>query len=418
MQKANVCINCYSMLEKVAGMLKLNESEIDILTVPKRTFIFSFPVIMDDGKTRIFTGYRIQFNNARGPTKGGIRFHPEVDLEDVKTLAFLMTLKCAVLNLPFGGSKGGVIAAPDKLSKGELERLSREYIREVYRFIGPATDIPAPDVNTNPQIMAWMLDEYEKITGRHSPGFITGKPVELGGSAIRDISTALGGTFVLREIMNESMKEFGIKQHSKVVVQGFGNVGMNIAKLLYEQKYHIIAVSDSTIGVYNENGLDVSEIIEYKRINKSLRGFKNVKEITNEEILKLECDVLVPAALHDQITNENADEVKAKIILEMANRPLTPEADTILEKKGIIVIPDILANAGGVVVSYFEWVQNSMNYYWTSEEVLQKLESYMITATKEISKTSKNFKCSMRDAAYISAINKILYAEKLRGVLK
>jgi len=406
------------MLEKVAGMLKLNESEIDILTVPKRTFIFSFPVIMDDGKTRIFTGYRIQFNNARGPTKGGIRFHPEVDLEDVKTLAFLMTLKCAVLNLPFGGSKGGVIAAPDKLSKGELERLSREYIREVYRFIGPATDIPAPDVNTNPQIMAWMLDEYEKITGRHSPGFITGKPVELGGSAIRDISTALGGTFVLREIMNESMKEFGIKQHSKVVVQGFGNVGMNIAKLLYEQKYHIIAVSDSTIGVYNENGLDVSEIIEYKRINKSLRGFKNVKEITNEEILKLECDVLVPAALHDQITNENADEVKAKIILEMANRPLTPEADTILEKKGIIVIPDILANAGGVVVSYFEWVQNSMNYYWTSEEVLQKLESYMITATKEISKTSKNFKCSMRDAAYISAINKILYAEKLRGVLK
>ena len=402
------------MLDKVAGKLKLNQSEIDILTIPKSTFTFSFPVIMDDGSTKIFTGYRTQFNNARGPTKGGIRFHPEVDLEDVKTLAFLMTLKCAVVNLPFGGAKGGVVVDPKKLSKGELERLSRAFVRELYRFIGPETDIPAPDVNTNPQVMAWMLDEYEKITGKHAPGFITGKPIELGGSVVREFSTSLGGFFVLREIIKKI--KFNPKD-AKVVVQGFGNVGLNIAKILHEQKYKIIAVSDSKTGIYNENGLDIKKVIEYKEKNKSLNGFK-AKEITNKEILELECDVLIPSALGDQITQENANKIKTKIILEMANGPITPEADVILEKKGIIVAPDILANAGGVVVSYFEWVQNSMNYYWTEDEVLKKLEEYMVAATTEVEKECKNFKGSIRDALYILAINKILQAERLRGVLK
>lgn len=415
MEKDNVCINCYAMLDKVAGILKLNESEVDILTIPKRSFTFSFPVIMDDSTTKIFTGYRIQFNNARGPTKGGLRFHPKVDLEDVKTLAFLMTLKCAVVNIPYGGAKGGIVVDTKKISKGELERVSRAYIRELYRFIGPQTDIPAPDMNTNPQIMAWMLDEYEKITGKHAPGFITGKPLELGGSELRDISTSLGGTFVLREVLKEmNMKPEDIK----VAVQGFGNVGMNIAKILHEQKYKVIAVSDSKAGIYNENGLDVAKIIEHKDQQKSLKGFKDSKEITNEGLLELECDVLVPAALEDQITKENADKVKAKIILEMANRPVTPEADAILEKKGIVIVPDILANAGGVVVSYFEWVQNSMNYYWTREEVYKKLEEYMITATKEVEKACRNFKCSIRDALYVMAVKKILQAERLRGVLK
>ena len=415
MEKENVCIKCYNMLDKVAEKLKLNESEIDILTIPKRTFTFSFPVIMDDGSTKIFTGYRIQFNNARGPTKGGLRFHPEVDLEDVKMLSFLMALKCAVANIPFGGAKGGVTVDPKKISKGELERVSRAYMRELYKFIGPDTDIPAPDVSTNPEIMAWMLDEYEKIIGKHAPGVITGKPVELGGSLVKDISTSLGGVFVLKEII----KEFNMKpENTKVVVQGFGNVGMNAAKILHEQKYKVIAVSDSKTGIYDEKGLEIEKVIEHKKNNKSLKGFKSAKEITHEEILELDCDVLIPAALEDQITKENADNIKAKIVLELANHPVTAEADTTLEKKRIAVVPDILASAGGVVVSYFEWVQNSMNYYWTEEEVLKKLEKYMITATKEVEKECKNFKCSIRDALYISAVNKVLDAERLRGVLK
>jgi len=415
MEKDNVCINCSSMLDKVAGILNLSKSEIDILTIPKRTFTFSFPIIMDDGSTKIFTGYRIQFNNARGPTKGGLRFHPEVDLEDIKTLAFLMTLKCAVTNLPFGGAKGGIVVDKKKLSKGELERLSRAYIRELYRFIGPDTDIPAPDVNTNPQIMAWMLDEYEKITGKHAPGFITGKPLELGGSMIRDVSTSLGGVFVLKELVKAMKMQ---PENMTVVVQGFGNVGKNIAEILFDLNYKIIAVSDSKSGIYNENGLDIKKVIEHKKNNEKLAGFPDSKEISNKELLELKCDVLIPSALEDQITEENASDIKAKVILEMANRPVTPEADIILEKKGVIVVPDILANAGGVVVSYFEWVQNSMNYYWTKEEVVKKLEEYMIKATKEVENVCKSFKCIMRDALYISAVKKILYAEKLRGILK
>lgn len=404
------------MLDKVTSKLKikLTESEVDVLTIPRRSFTFSFPIIMDNSSIKIFTGYRIQFNNARGPTKGGIRFHPEVDLEEVKALAFLMTLKCAVVNIPFGGSKGGIVVDSKQLSKGELERLSRAYIREIYKFIGPDTDIPAPDVNTNPQIMAWMLDEYEEITGRHAPGVITGKPVELGGSLVRDISTALGGVFVLKEVLKgRNMKP----EDTKVVVQGFGNAGMNIAKILYEEKYQIVAVSDSQTGIYDKKGLEIEKVIDHKTNKNSLSGFKDAKEITNEELLEIECDVLIPAALGNQITKENAENIKAKIILEISNGSTTTEADKIIEKKGIQVIPDILANAGGVVVSYFEWVQNSMNYYWTREEVTKKLEEKMVTATKDVEKACKEFKCSMRDAAYTIAVNRVLQAERLRGFL-
>ncbi|MBW2976451.1 Glu/Leu/Phe/Val dehydrogenase [Candidatus Woesearchaeota archaeon] len=415
MGKSNVCVNCLDMLNKMGGRLKLSESELDILTIPKRTFTFSFPVIMDDGSTKIFTGYRIQFNDALGPTKGGIRFHHEVDLEEVKTLAFLMALKCAVVNLPFGGAKGGIVVDAKKLSQGELERLSRAYVRESYRFLGPEVDIPAPDVNTTPQIMAWMLNEYEKIIGKHAPGFITGKPVEIGGSLVRNISTALGGYFVLKEVLknrNLDMKDM------KVAVQGFGNAGMNIAKMLYEDKCKIVAVSDSRTGIYNEKGLDIEEVAKHKASKKSLEGFKGAKEITNNELLELECDVLVPAALGDQITKENADKVKARVILELANHPISAEADTILDKKKVVVIPDILANAGGVAVSYLEWVQNSTNYYWTEKEVTKKLEDCMMTAAKQVEKACQENECSMRDASYILSANKILEAERLRGTLK
>ena len=415
MEKNNVCLNCYNMLDKVARKLSLSQSEIDILTIPKRSFTFSFPVIMDDGSTKIFTGYRIQFNDARGPTKGGIRFHPQVDLEEIKTLSFLMTLKCAVTSLPFGGAKGGIVVDPKKISKGELERVSREYIRELYRFIGPNTDIPAPDVNTNPQIMAWMLDEYEKIIGMHAPGVITGKPLELGGSVVRDISTSLGAVFVLKE----ATKDLKLKpSNTKVAIQGFGNAGMNAAKLLHNGGYKIIAVSDSKSGLYNDKGLDMPKVVEHKEKKDSLSGFKDAKEISNEDLLELECDILIPAALEDQITKNNAGKVKAKIILEIANSPITAEADLILDKRKITVIPDILANAGGVVVSYLEWVQNSMNYYWGREEVTKKLEDCIVNSTKEVLKTSKEFKCSLRNAAYILAVKKVLNAERLRGVLK
>lgn len=402
------------MLDKVVGKLGLKGPEVDILTIPRKSFTFSFPVIMDDGSTRIFTGYRIQFNNARGPYKGGIRFHPEVDLEEVKTLAFLMALKCAVVNIPFGGAKGGVAVDPKELSASELERVSRAYIRELSTFIGLNTDIPAPDVGTNPEIMGWMLKEYEKIAKKREPGAITGKPIELGGSELRDISTSLGGTFVLEEFIKGSKIKLG---NINVVVQGFGNVGMNAAKLLYDQGYKIIAVSDSKTGIYDETGLNIPKVIEHKEKNKSLENYR-AKKITNEEILGLKCDVLIPAALGGVITKKNANDVKAKIILELANGPVTPESDLMLQKNKVVIVPDILANAGGVVVSYFEWVQNSMNQHWNKDKVYKKLKEKMTAATREVHDACKEFKCTMRDSAYILAINRILEAERLRGVLK
>ena len=415
MEKDNVCIDCYNEVDKVAKVLKLGQAELDILTIPKRILTFSFPVRLDSGDIRYFTGYRVKFNDARGPTKGGIRFHPEVNLEEIKTLAFLMTLKCAVANLPYGGAKGGIMIEPKRFSEAELERISRGYIREINGFIGQDIDIPAPDVNTDSKIMAWMLDEYEKIKGKHAPATITGKPIALGGSKAREFSTSMGGAYVLQELA----ESFDMKpKRTSVAVQGFGNVGMNIARILNEWGYKVVAVSDSKNGIFNKNGLNIKDVINHKQKTGQLSKFKNSRNISNEELLELKADVLIPAALEDQITKKNASNIKAKLVLEMANRPITPEADDILLEKNIFVMPDILANAGGVVVSYFEWVQNSMNFYWSEKEVLDRLKTYMTNAVKELSKVCTDFKCDMRKSLYINAINKILEAERLRGNLR
>ncbi len=414
MEKDNVCIDCYNQVDKVAKLLSLSQAELDILTIPKRIMTFSFPVKLDSGDVRYFTGYRVQFNDALGPTKGGIRFHPEVNLEEIKNLAFLMTLKCAVVNLPYGGAKGGVMIEPKRFSEQELERISRGYIREINGFIGPNIDIPAPDVNTDARVMAWMLDEYEKLNGRHAPAVITGKPLLLGGSRARDFSTSIGGAYVLQEITNN----IDIKPNkANVAIQGFGNVGMNIARILHEDDYKIVAVSDSKSGIYNPKGLNIRDVIKHKEERGSLAEFKDAKIISNEELLELDTNILIPAALEDQITKKNTSNIKAKLILEMANRPITPEADDILLENGIFVVPDILANAGGVVVSYFEWVQNSTNFYWSEQEVLDKLKSYMTNAVKELLNVCTDFKCDMRKSLYINAIKKILEAEGLRGNL-
>ncbi len=415
MEKDNVCINCHDQIDKVAKLLNLSEAELDILTIPKRILTFSYPVKLDSGDTRYFTGYRVQFNDARGPTKGGIRFHPQVHLEEIKTLSFLMTLKCAVVNLPYGGAKGGVMIDPKRFSKGELERISRGYIREIRDFIGESIDIPAPDVNTDAKIMAWMLDEYEKLKGRHAPATITGKPIALGGSKAREYSTSMGGAYVLHEIADTlDMKA----RSTSVSVQGFGNVGMNIARILNEWGYKVIAVSDSKSGIHNPQGLNIKEAIRHKEKTGALQKFNGAKEISNEALLEIDTDVLIPSALEDQITKRNADKIKAKLVLEMANRPITPEADEILLDKKIFVMPDILSNAGGVVVSYFEWVQNSMNFYWSEKEVLERLNSYMTDAVKELAKVCTDFKCDMRASLYLDAVKKILDAERLRGNLK
>jgi len=413
-ENKNICYNCKTHLEKIAKEIKLSEPEFNLLKRPKRVFTFNIPLKMDSGKTHFFNGYRVQYNDALGPTKGGIRFHPNVDLEEVNTLAFLMALKCAVAGLPFGGAKGGIELDPKILSKPELERLSRGYIREIHNFIGPQIDIPAPDVNTDEQTMAWMTKEYSKIKGKFIPGVITGKPIELGGSEGRTIATGLGGAFILRRLVK--MKKWE-PQETRIVIQGFGNVGANIAKILYDWGYKIIAVSDVRGGIYDEGGLNIKEILSKQAEPRFLPEMESIKKITNKELLELDCDVLIPAAVSHQITKENANEIRAKIILEMANAPTTPEADEILFKRGIKVIPDLVANAGGVVVSYFEWVQNSTNEHWSKEEVFEKLEKKIIKAFDSLYLTCKTEKCDLRAAAHILAIRKILKAEKLRGNL-
>jgi glutamate dehydrogenase/glutamate dehydrogenase (NAD(P)+) len=336
-------------------------------------------------------------------------------LEDVQNLAFLMALKCAVVGIPFGGAKGGVVVNPKKLSEGEVERVTRGYIRAIHRFLGPRRDIPAPDVYTNEQIMAWILDEYEKTTGESAPGVVTGKPLALGGSKARSYATSLGGSYVLME----ALKLFNMgKGGGSVAIQGFGNAGANLAGILHEDGYKVIAVSDSKGGVLNKKGLNIGEVSKHKKERGSVLGFPGAKDITNEELLALECDVLIPAALSDQITKENADKMKAKIILELANAPITVEADDILFKKGVHVIPDILANAGGVVVSYLEWVQNLTNDYWRERRVVGKLRKIMVSAFHEVEQTCELEKCSMRLGAHYLAVRRILEAERLRGNLR
>lgn len=399
--------NAKKQIDKIAKVMKLSDKEITLLKTPKKVLEADLKV-----GDKTFKAYRIQYNNARGPTKGGIRFHPDVSLGEVKALAFWMTVKCAVVGIPYGGAKGGVAVNPKELSQEELQELSRDFIRKFHKNLGPHKDIPAPDVYTNPQVMAWMMDEYEKIYDMHAPGLITGKPLELGGSHARGYSTAQGGAYCVRELAKVHKLE---PKKTKVAVQGFGNAGSFMAKILSSWGYNVVAVSDSKGGIFNEKGLDVEAVIKHKAETKTVVGSEGTKEITNAEILELDVDILVPAALENQITDKNAENVKAKFIVELANGPTTPEADDILEKKGIIVVPDILANAGGVVVSYFEWVQNLSNFYWTEEEVLERLDKIMTRSFDEVHETHKKYKVDMRKAAYILAIEKILKAERIRG---
>ena len=401
-------------LQEIYADLALSREELDLLSAPRRSFTVSFPVKMPSGRTQMFTGHRVQYNDARGPSKGGIRFHPEMTLEHTSELAFLMALKCAVVNIPFGGAKGGVVVDPLKLSQGELELVTRGYIRAIADFIGPFKDIPAPDVYTDEHIMAWILDEYERIKREHIPAVVTGKPPELGGIHVRRYSTALGGVHVLEQAMKERSLE---ARGTRVAVQGFGNVGENAARILHHWGYTVVAVSDVNGGILNPEGLDITSLRRYKNKTGTVVGFEGTKNITNAELLTSDCDILIPAALSNQLNENNAGAVKAKIVLELANAPSTAAADDILFDRDVMVVPDILANAGGVVVSYFEWSQNLSNDYWTEPKVLEKLKQIMITAFSDVHALCKETQCRLRKAAYQLAVKRILYAERLRGNL-
>ncbi len=400
-------------LEKAAKVIKLDKQALELLKEPQQILQVRIPVKMDNGETKVFTGFRVHYNNARGPVKGGIRFHPEENLSTVKALSAWMTWKTAIVDIPLGGAKGGVICDTKKMSAGELERLSRGYIRAIGEFVGPEVDIPAPDVYTTPQIMAWMMDEYEMIVRKSAPGMITGKPIELGGSLGRGDATARGGMFVLREAAKKNNIDLS---KAKVAVQGFGNAGQFAVRLIQEMfGSKVVAVSDTKGGIYLESGIKYKELMDYKAKNGTVSGFPGSKKISNEELLELGVDVLVPAAIENQLTAANADKVKAKIILELANGPTTPDADEIFYKKGIILLPDFLANSGGVTVSYFEWAQDISGYFWSEEEVYKRLDEKLTKATKEVLDTSKNLKIDTRTAAYTISIKRVADAMKLRG---
>ncbi len=400
-------------LEKAAKVINLDKAALEILKEPLQIMQLRIPVKMDDGTTQVFTGFRVHYNNARGPVKGGIRFHPEEKLSTVKALAAWMTWKTAVVDIPLGGAKGGVICNPKNMTEGELERLSRGYVRAVGEFIGPDVDIPAPDVYTTPQIMAWMMDEYEKLFRKSSPGVITGKPLEIGGSQGRGDATARGGMYALREVAKRINLDLS---QATIAVQGFGNAGQFAVKLARELfKSKVVAVSDTKGGIYAKEGIDFNKLLNYKKENGTVEGFPGSKSITNEELLELDVDVLVPAAIENQLTEKNAESVKARIVLELANGPTTPIADDIFHRKNIIVVPDFLANSGGVTVSYFEWVQNIGGLYWDEEEVHRKLDKKMIKAVREVYDASDDYKVDPRTAAYTISIKRVAQAMKLRG---
>lgn len=409
----NAFQNAQAQLVAAAKAGSIPTEELQFLQEAKRIIEVSFPVRMDDGKVKHFKGYRIQYNDARGPTKGGVRFHQQVDINEVKALAFWMTIKNAVVDVPYGGGKGGVMVNPKEHSEAELEKISRGFIKAIHDVIGPTRDVPAPDVYTNQQTMAWMLDEYEAIKKEHLPGLITGKPIVLGGSEGRGYSTAMGGAYILKE--GAELLDIN-PLTATVAIQGFGNAGMHMARILNEWGYKIIAVSDSQSAIYDQEGLNIKKVIAHKQKERAIKGY-DAKEITNEELLAIKADILVPAALENQLHKDNAANVKAKVIIELANGSITPEADIILKKKDVIVVPDVLANAGGVAVSYFEWVQNNYGYYWEENEVLEKLEKKMVKSFKEIHVIVKEINTTYREAAFILAIRRITEAAKLRGIV-
>ncbi|OBR62325.1 glutamate dehydrogenase [Paenibacillus oryzae] len=398
-------------VDAAASLLQLPEEIIGILKRPMRVLTVNFTARMDDGSIRVFEGYRSQHNDAIGPTKGGIRFHPDVTLDEVKALSMWMSFKCGVVGLPYGGGKGGVICDPRLHSKSELERISRAYMEAIADFVGPDKDIPAPDVYTNAQTMGWMMDTYSRLKGRYSPGVITGKPIILGGSKGRNEATAQGCVYTILA----ALEDMGLApEKASVAVQGFGNAGRIAARLLSQAGCKIVAVSDSKGGIYLEGGLDIEEA-ERLKDEGALASYKGAEAINNEQIIGLNVDILVPAALENVITASNAHTVQAKIVAEAANGPTTPEGDRILAKKGTVVIPDVLANAGGVTVSYFEWVQNLMHYYWSEAEVLEKLETNMIHSYRAVRDLAKEFSVDLRTAAYMIAIKRISAAMQARG---
>jgi len=401
-----------AQFDSAAQILELDDSIKKLLREPAKVHKKTLKVKMDDGSEKKFKAFIVHYNDSRGPFKGGIRYHPKETVDTIKALAILMTLKSSIVNAPFGGGKSGVICDVKKMSHKEIERLTRSFVREFYDFIGPEIYIPAPDVYTNKQIMAWVLDEYEKIAGKHIPSVVTGKPIELGGSEGREDATAQG---VIYNIIYAAEKA-GVKiKNSKVVVQGYGNVGYYIASKIHKLGASVIGVSDSKGGIFNKKGLDVEKVFEFKKDNKTVVGFPGSKEISNKDLLELDCDILVPAALENQITEKNANNIKAKIVAEAANCPTTNEANDILCNKDIFIIPDFLCNSGGVVVSYFEWVQSMYGYYWPKDEIFDKLNKIMAKAFNEVYDMHENKKVDMRTAAYLVAVKRVADTMKLRG---
>lgn len=415
--------NALTQLKKAADLVKLDAAVLEILKKPKRILQFSIPVKMDNGATKIFDGYRVQWNDARGPFKGGIRFHPKTDLNEVEALAFWMTIKCAAVGIPYGGGKGGVTVDSKKLSRNELERLSRGYIQAVKCVIGPKKDIPAPDVYTNPQIMGWMMDEFSKIKGYNVFGVVTGKPLEVGGSEGRGTATAQGGFYILEEVAKKIKID---PKKTKIVIQGFGNAGANMADLCFHAGYKIIGISDSQTAIIDKagKGFDshaIAKIKEQKGMvdicecSEIKCSCKDHAHITNEKLLETDCDILILAALENQITKKNMGKIKAKVILELANGPTAPEADEKLFKREVLVVPDVLANAGGVTVSYFEWVQNLQNYYWSEREVFEKLKKIMVENFDAAWKIKEKNKTDLRIAVFALALGRLEKAIKARG---
>ncbi len=414
MTKYNPFDNFVAVMDKAAGVMGISEEDYLTFKYPERELKVALPVRMDDGSLKVFEGFRIQHSTLRGPAKGGVRYHQNVNVDEVRALSAWMTFKCAVAAIPYGGGKGGIVCRPREMSKGELERLTRTYIDKISAIISPNTDIPAPDVGTNAQTMDWMVDEYSKLKGESVYGIVTGKSIEIGGSKGRNEATGRGVCFVTLEMM----KKYNMKpEDCKIVIQGMGNVGSISAKLLAEEGAKIIAVSDVSCAIYNENGLDIAGIYKYLDSGKNLLdGYTgDCKRITNAELLELPCDILIPAALENQITAENADRIKAKIVIEAANGPTSVEADEILNKKGVKVLPDILSNGGGVIVSYFEWVQNLQNFYWEEDDVNAKLKRQIVGAFNDVFDAREKYDCTFRVAAYIVALNRLVTAKKLRG---
>lgn len=402
------------VIKTVLEFMELEPAVYEVVSKPKAILQVSLPIKMDNGSIKVFEAFRIHHNDARGPCKGGIRYHPHVDLDTEKALAAWMTWKCAVVNLPYGGAKGGIACNPKELSRGELERLTRAYAAAIAKFVGVDLDIPAPDVGTDAQIMAWFVDEYYKVTGRIIPGVITAKPICIGGSLGRTAATGRGVFFTAVE----ASKKYGIPiKGARVAIQGYGNVGYYSALNFYEAGAKIVAVSDSKGGIYCREGLNPEEVMKHKRETGSVSGFPGCEEIGSKGPLTADCDILIPAALENQLTGENAGDVKAKLIVEGANGPTTPEADRILDEKGVIVLPDILANAGGVTVSYFEWVQNRMGYYWTAEEVDERLGRIMSQAFRDVAEQAERYGVNLRYGAYALALDRVAEAMRVRGII-